>query len=521
MPLPSLPLTLGTTSGDASGSGLRRAMQIVQGGPSFSDLAAPNTPLPGTGYYVPTAFDAAYDGVTDDTGAIAAMITRMVANGGGTIFLPPGNIRASFIIPQSGTPAVQNTRIHIQGAGHGVTNIIAPSPTTTCLSHDMTAANATAGCRYAGFTVKPDVAAAGVGSGALIDLSGFIFSTFEDIAYSDNGAGYSETFITLSAYRSGAFRPCYYNSIIRPMSYSQYGPLTGIKFENGGTANVFLNANAIYISQPSFYSMNGMQVAIDALRSAGVVIDGGRFEALGLPTLATAIVLGKMTSVRGGFFEANALNDEIKFATAVDGTSALCEISGNHLSGGGVITIPANCDNNTWENNASTKTFVDNGSLNVIRYGSTALSYAADFRTRLANLGAGGSVWDLAVTSTASVYGAGMVVVVDIGNGQNAMIFYEPAAGYVACFGRNATNAALRAVPKDDTSQTSPVFDVTTFDQSTTRMYIAKSGDYYRAGVKVLGAQGAAVADATGAGDVVAQLNAALARLRAHGLIAP
>jgi hypothetical protein len=37
---------------------------------------------------------------------------------------------------------------------------------------------------------------------------------------------------------------------------------------------------------------------------------------------------------------------------------------------------------------------------------------------------------------------------------------------------------------------------------------------------QVVGAQGAAVADATGAGDVVAQLNALLARLRTHGLIA-
>lgn len=47
------------------------------------------------------------------------------------------------------------------------------------------------------------------------------------------------------------------------------------------------------------------------------------------------------------------------------------------------------------------------------------------------------------------------------------------------------------------------------------------AGGYYQAGTKVVGAQGAAVADATGAGDVVAQLNALLARMRAHGLIAP
>ena len=46
-------------------------------------------------------------------------------------------------------------------------------------------------------------------------------------------------------------------------------------------------------------------------------------------------------------------------------------------------------------------------------------------------------------------------------------------------------------------------------------------GGYLVSGTKVVGAQGAAVADATGAGDVVAQLNAWLARARAHGLIAP
>lgn len=43
---------------------------------------------------------------------------------------------------------------------------------------------------------------------------------------------------------------------------------------------------------------------------------------------------------------------------------------------------------------------------------------------------------------------------------------------------------------------------------------------YYVTATKVVGARGAAVADATGAGDVVAQLNTLLSRLRAHGLIA-
>ena len=46
------------------------------------------------------------------------------------------------------------------------------------------------------------------------------------------------------------------------------------------------------------------------------------------------------------------------------------------------------------------------------------------------------------------------------------------------------------------------------------------ANSYYASGTKVVGGQGAAVADATGAGDVVAQLNTLLARLRVHGLIA-
>ena len=43
---------------------------------------------------------------------------------------------------------------------------------------------------------------------------------------------------------------------------------------------------------------------------------------------------------------------------------------------------------------------------------------------------------------------------------------------------------------------------------------------WYMGATKLIGVQGAAVADATGADDVVAQLNALLARLRTHGLIA-
>ena len=50
--------------------------------------------------------------------------------------------------------------------------------------------------------------------------------------------------------------------------------------------------------------------------------------------------------------------------------------------------------------------------------------------------------------------------------------------------------------------------------------FVTCDDGYKVMGTQVVAAQGAAVANATGAGDVVAQLNALLARVRAHGLIA-
>ena len=46
------------------------------------------------------------------------------------------------------------------------------------------------------------------------------------------------------------------------------------------------------------------------------------------------------------------------------------------------------------------------------------------------------------------------------------------------------------------------------------------ASQYQVAGTKVIGAQGAAVADATDAASAITRLNALLARCRAHGLIA-
>jgi len=68
----------------------------------------------------------------------------------------------------------------------------------------------------------------------------------------------------------------------------------------------------------------------------------------------------------------------------------------------------------------------------------------------------------------------------------------------------------------DDSGNITGVVDLTAtgdLELSTGKALIVNS-------IQVVSDQEAAVADATGAGDVVAQLNALLARLRSHGLIA-
>lgn len=68
--------------------------------------------------------------------------------------------------------------------------------------------------------------------------------------------------------------------------------------------------------------------------------------------------------------------------------------------------------------------------------------------------------------------------------------------------------------------QTGDTLEITASDRATVLASFDASGHLKVGGTQVVGAQGAAVADATNATDVITQLNALLARLRAHGLIA-
>lgn len=79
---------------------------------------------------------------------------------------------------------------------------------------------------------------------------------------------------------------------------------------------------------------------------------------------------------------------------------------------------------------------------------------------------------------------------------------------------------ALRTYTKGETSNDYLLAGTSGAGSGTFKFSIRGNGDFYNGTTKVLGAQGAAVADATDAASAITQLNALLARMRAHGLIA-
>lgn len=92
------------------------------------------------------------------------------------------------------------------------------------------------------------------------------------------------------------------------------------------------------------------------------------------------------------------------------------------------------------------------------------------------------------------------------------------ASGYGVVAKNTANNGYAMACDASGTNSVGIFTNGSQWGLETTSDITANG--YYQSGTKVVGAQGAAVADATGAGDVVAQLNTLLSRMRAHGLIA-
>lgn len=106
---------------------------------------------------------------------------------------------------------------------------------------------------------------------------------------------------------------------------------------------------------------------------------------------------------------------------------------------------------------------------------------------------------------------SGGVVMYDPGDGYGVVRSYSDGGGSAQTLAINPVGG--RVIVGDEIGVNGgAALDVVGFTQSSTGYYVGST--------KVVGEQGAAVADATDAATVITQLNTLLARLRAHGLIA-
>jgi hypothetical protein len=118
MPSLAQPLDLGTLTGDGTAFGLRKAMQIINCGPSRGDLPAPQTPMPGLGWCNVLSWDAKADGSADDTAAIQGAHDA-AASAGGDVYFPPGIYKTTRTLDLTGA--------NVRFVGVGRASIIRPA----------------------------------------------------------------------------------------------------------------------------------------------------------------------------------------------------------------------------------------------------------------------------------------------------------------------------------------------------------------------------------------------------------
>jgi hypothetical protein len=129
------------------------------------------------------------------------------------------------------------------------------------------------------------------------------------------------------------------------------------------------------------------------------------------------------------------------------------------------------------------------------------------------NLSVSGTMYPLLATNT---HATGKVI--DVRNGLGDIMFSmqnEDGTNSV-CFGRRASDGAGVIALGVQETFTNPGIEIA----QTGQIVNLPGAQLKISGTKVLGTQGAAVADATDAASVIARLNDLLARCRAHGLIA-
>jgi hypothetical protein len=462
-------------------------------------------------------FGATGDGVTDDSTAIQTALD--VVSGftdGGTVVLPAG----AYDCASTTITVPQKVTLYLDGATilSSAANAIEIELGSDSLSGKIAGTNPSATIQHTG--TGYGIACLGAGE----SRANVIISDVTVIGSAAGDAGlYTTAFNRLTTY-----------------AFKVKGYTTGVGHLNEG-------ANAITHFSPSFdgclHGVDNVAIAVGATEYAanavtmfgghivgctgwgwrerkstgagpnlGNFISGCTFENNGTNASATSghifVQLAANFTVQGSYFE--------DYAGTIPVTAILIGDASNAPQAINIVeNIFATAGTNVIENNNGQTVSVEN-------------NYAAGAATNFVNQGANGRLLVVrnnrapAVSNYFTGSDGGSDSVVDV----SSNTFINSSGVTIRGYGFNtlsgyAQDLAIRTRGGGTNCVSFLAADGTGIGSLSNAGAMNVSSGYSVGGTQVVGAQGAAVSNATGAGDIVAQFNTLLSRLRTHGLIAP
>lgn len=463
-----------------------------------------------------TDFGAVGDGVADDTAAIQAALNAVgLYSNGGTVVLPNGTYNCgstTLTIPQKVT-------LYFDGATlvSSAANAVAITLGSDSLSGKISGSNQASKIQHTGSgygiycngngesranVVISDITVQGSSAGA----AGLYTTAFNRMTTSE---------LKIKGYTTGAAHLNEGANAVTHFSPSFEGCLHGMDNVAVVKSLVQYSANAVAMFGGHIFGCTGWgwreRKSTGTGPNLGNLISGCTFENNGINASATSgHVFAQFTislDIQGSYFEDYAGTAPVTAVLIGDASNVpqSINITGNIFSTFGTNVI---------ENNNGQTVLVEG-------------NYAGGANTNFVTQGTNGRLLTAknnrapAVTNYFSGSDTGGDTIID----NAASTFVNSNSVTIRGYGFNAISGlaqdlAVRTRGGGSNCVNFLASDGTNIGSMTNAGAFNASVSYAVAGTKVVGARGAAVADATGAGDVVAQLNTLLSRLRAHGLIA-
>jgi hypothetical protein len=281
-------------------------------------------------------FGAIGDGVTNDTAAIQAAVN---STADGTVYLPPGTYLVDSIVFPYDTRG-----FNFVGASMETTILLMNDPTRPVIKI-ATGTGRNYNTLFSDFAVKANASSSIVDPTQIaIDANGFDGATFRRIQYLSNGAlGSVGSMFRTSASPNLTYQQTFDNIYIQ----GQRGPNVVFATENNGLG-VLSNTNIIEIKNCWVYANTNIAIICDMANCTSYSIHNNEFES----NANYAIRLGNHGFIHDNWME-NQTVAPLLFQNTASVVSASNTFINNYISGfSGVFTLPANCRNNIFINNA-------------------------------------------------------------------------------------------------------------------------------------------------------------------------